>query len=65
VNVLVRELAPLERYLTEEGAGEGASVSRLPRTAAEESTRDEAAEMGADLRAVAPPIQSFASGRRR
>jgi error-prone DNA polymerase len=65
VNVLVRELAPLERYLTEEGAGEGASVSRLPSTTADEAQHEEGAEMGADLRAVAPPIQSFASGRRR
>jgi error-prone DNA polymerase len=65
VNVLVRELAPLERYLTEEGAGEGASVSRLPSTTAEEDTREEGTEMGANLRAVVPPVQSFASGRRR
>jgi error-prone DNA polymerase len=65
VNVLVRELAPLERYLTEERAGKGASVSRLPDAASEAATSEEAAEMGADLRAVAPPIQSFASGRRR
>jgi error-prone DNA polymerase len=64
VNVLIRELAPLERYLTEEMAGEGASVSHLPNTT-EAATSEEAAEMGADLRAVAPPIQSFASGRRR
>jgi error-prone DNA polymerase len=65
VNVLVRELAPLERYLTDERAGEGASVSHLPIAAAEETTGEQAAEMGADLRAVAPPVQSFASGRRR
>jgi error-prone DNA polymerase len=64
VNVLVRELAPLERYLVEE-ASEGASVTHLPCAPGEETTREEAAEMGADLRAVAPPIQSFASGRRR
>jgi error-prone DNA polymerase len=65
VNVLIRELAPLERYLTDEGAGEGASVSHLPSATADEAQREEGAEMGADLRAVAPPIQSFASGRRR
>jgi error-prone DNA polymerase len=65
VNVLVRELAPLERYLTREGAGKGASVSRLPSATADEAQREEGVEMGADLRAVAPPIQSFASGRRR
>ncbi len=64
VNVLVRKLAPLERYLIEE-ASEGASVSHLPSATPEEAQREEGAEMGADLRAVAPPIQSFASGRRR
>ncbi len=64
VNVLVRELVPLERYLVEE-ASQGANVSRLPSIAARDSQHEEGAEMGADLRAVAPPVQSFASGRRR
>jgi error-prone DNA polymerase len=71
-NVIVRELEPLERFLSaqaEERAGGGASVSRLPAAApgAEEpaAERRDGALMGASMRAVAPPIQSFASGRRR
>jgi error-prone DNA polymerase len=73
INLLVRELEPLERYI--EGAlgeqGEsGASVHRLP--GAEEAAEDgqqadspDGAEVGSSMRAVAPPIQSFAMGRRR
>jgi error-prone DNA polymerase len=63
VNVLVRELSPLERYVVQE-THEGASVSQLPSAAAADE-HDEGVQMGADLRAVAPPVQSFASGRRR
>jgi error-prone DNA polymerase len=71
LNVIVSELAALERFLvaTEGGAeraGGAARVSRLP--GADRPTPEdeqEGAEMGADMRAVAPPIQSFASGRRR
>ncbi len=81
VNVLVRELAPLERFLTpaeaqEDGADRGARVARLPsadrvralgeRASGEEAPSEEdGTEMGASMRAVAPPVQSFASGRRR
>jgi error-prone DNA polymerase len=69
VNVLVRELAPLERFLaaedTPEGIGVGARVSPLPSACAQATSREEGAEMGANLRAVAPPVQSFAAGRRR
>ncbi len=54
VNVIVRELAPLERFLVGEEADAGARVHRLP-----------GAEVGANMRAVAPPVQSFAAGRRR
>jgi error-prone DNA polymerase len=66
-NVIVRELEPLERFLSEPIA-EQASVSRLPRSQppplpAEEA--EDAARMAAGMRAVAPPVQSFASGRRR
>ena len=65
VNVLVRELAPLESFLPasldESGAGTGASVRRLRRPDADE----EDAEVGATMRAVAPAVQSFAAGRRR
>jgi error-prone DNA polymerase len=58
VNVIVRELAPLERFLAvgmEEGADadRAARVHRLP------------GEVGSSIRAVAPPVQSFAAGRRR
>jgi error-prone DNA polymerase len=72
LNVIVGELAPLERFLgpaKEQGAGkgEGARVRPLPRSdrTGAGSEREDAAEMGADMRAVAPPVQSFASGRRR
>jgi hypothetical protein len=50
----VRELAALERFLAGEETDAGASVHRLP-----------SAEVGAGMRAVAPPVQSFAAGRRR
>jgi error-prone DNA polymerase len=72
INVLVRELAALERFLvpaeTHDGAmGEGASVSRLPGVghAQGDGGERDGAEMAASMRAVAPPVQSFASGRRR
>jgi error-prone DNA polymerase len=45
INVVVRELAALERHL--------------------DSERQPVAEIGASMRAVAPPVQSFAMGRRR
>jgi error-prone DNA polymerase len=65
VNVLVRELAPLESFLPasldESGAGTGASVRRLRRP--DEDGQD--AEVGSTMRAVAPAVQSFAAGRRR
>jgi error-prone DNA polymerase len=72
LNVLVAELIALERFLVEpeeETAGVGAStrVRRLPgadRTGQGDEEQD-GAEMAANMRAVAPPIQSFASGRRR
>jgi error-prone DNA polymerase len=90
VNVIVRELWPLERFLApglpREGEAPNASVHVLPGqdlTAAErgraeresvggEEAEREAAEreeadgnVGSNMRAVAPPIQSFAMGRRR
>ncbi len=72
LNVLVRELAALERFLgpaeeRDAGAGNGGRVSRLPRTdrARTADDRHDTAEIGADMRAVAPPVQSFAAGRRR
>jgi error-prone DNA polymerase len=76
VNVIVRELAPLERFLpggVEEAEGEAATarVSRLPgreRTAAPGAGAEEdveSGEVGSSMRAAAPPVQSFAMGRRR
>jgi error-prone DNA polymerase len=77
LNVLVRELVALERFLApaeQDAAVVGAStrVARLPsadvaeRTAAQQDgAEQDGAEMAANMRAVAPPIQSFASGRRR
>jgi len=75
VNVIVRELAPLERFVKgslgdEERAAATARVRHLPDaervTAADEEEREEhGAEVGSSMRAVAPPVQSFAQGRRR
>jgi error-prone DNA polymerase len=71
LNVLVRELAVLERFLAPVEAhdavtGEIANVSRLPDAgSAQGGAEDDGAEMGASMRAVAPPVQSFAAGRRR
>jgi error-prone DNA polymerase len=79
VNVIVRELAPLERFLStgisQEGEAGDASVHRLP---AQDSPadgikdadgdvglKDADGDVGSSMRAVAPPIQSFAMGRRR
>ncbi len=72
VNLLVRELAELERFIAggvegEEREAALARVHQLPvpaqgTVAAED---DDAAEVGSSMRAVAPPIQSFAMGRRR
>ncbi len=69
VNLLVRELEPLERYI-EGGLVEGskqATVSSLTPLLSEEQEVQEAdgAEVTSSMRAVAPPIQSFAMGRRR
>jgi error-prone DNA polymerase len=70
-NVIVRELEPLERFLDTPIAEQGASVSRLPQAdpppleADRDVEHEDAARMAASMRAVAPPVQSFASGRRR
>ena len=72
INVIVSELAPLERYiaggLPDERRAEG-TVHHLahphggrPEAQGEE---DGAAQVGSSIRAVAPPVQSFAAGRRR
>jgi error-prone DNA polymerase len=74
VNVIVRELAALERFLpggVEEGEGRAAAarVHQLrcerPQPPSAEEEQDESVEVGSSIRAVAPPIQSFAMGRRR
>jgi error-prone DNA polymerase len=81
VNVIVHELAPLERFLSdgiEEGEG-GAAPPRVHRLHGRERAHPEAGaaganggeddvqggEVGSSMRAAAPPVQSFAQGRRR
>ena len=75
-NVIVRELQALERFLDVTVADESAAnVSPLPRPdqpplAADQNAegdidREDAVQIAASMRAVAPPVQSFASGRRR
>jgi len=81
INVIVRELAPLERFLPggldETEARRVADVRRLterrraPAAAQPHGRADrgeepiEGTEVGSSMRAVAPPVQSFAAGRRR
>jgi error-prone DNA polymerase len=80
INVIVRELAPLERFLPGgvDEAAEAAATARVHRlpgseraaVAGEETPiapEEElgGAEVGSSMRAVAPPVQSFAAGRRR
>jgi len=71
VNVIVRELAALERFLPggvegAEGAA-GARVHRLPASERAPGGERQAlgGEVGSSMRAVAPPMQSFGRGRRR
>jgi error-prone DNA polymerase len=77
INVIVRELAPLERFLAPAPGAEleRARVHCLP--AAEPAAVDDpiaddregelgrAGAVGSDMRAVVPPMQSFGTGRRR
>jgi error-prone DNA polymerase len=73
VNVIVRELVALERFLPggvdEEGSEPAARVRQLPgaeHPAAPGAEEEPAgAEVASSMRAAAPPIQSFAMGRRR
>ncbi len=69
INLIVAELQPLERFLDaglEEPSGDRGTVSRLPARNETAPSEDSAgAEIVSSIRAVAPPIQSFASGRRR
>ncbi len=64
VNVIVHELAPLERYLEPAAGAETPAQAQVHRLHPNPVAQD-AAEVGASLRAVAPPMQSFAAGRRR
>ncbi len=65
VNVIVRELAPLERFLTDAVTDmQSARVHRLPGSLPGEEDM-EGAEVGASMRSAAPPMQSFGMGRRR
>jgi error-prone DNA polymerase len=73
VNVIVRELAALESFLPGgvEGEDQAASTSvrRLRRDQRTQPPAEEelaqGSEVGSGMRAVAPPMQSFAMGRRR
>jgi error-prone DNA polymerase len=75
VNVIVRELASLERFVEgtlgdEERSAASARVLHLPdvehaAVIAGEEEEEEGIEVGSSMRAVAPPVQSFAQGRRR
>ncbi len=73
INVIVRELAPLESFL--DGGAEGSAQSaaaklhRLPGSErgapADGEQEPQGADVGSSMRAAAPPVQSFAMGRRR
>ena len=72
LNVIVSELHALERFLpgAATSAGEQADEAQVHRlggarapAGGEEDRGD--AEVGAEMRAVSPPVQSFAAGRRR
>jgi error-prone DNA polymerase len=68
LNVIVRELAALERFLDAEEPSKQACVHRLPVSqpaVTSDAEEEVGAEVGASMRAVAPPMQSFGSGRRR
>jgi error-prone DNA polymerase len=73
VNVVVRELAALERFVEgtlgdEERAAASARVLHLPdveRAVVADGEEEDGVEVGSSMRAVAPPVQSFAQGRRR
>ncbi|HEY5045752.1 MAG TPA: DNA polymerase III subunit alpha [Solirubrobacteraceae bacterium] len=79
VNVIVRELVALERFLDPADGGvlaDGeqsatrARVHHLPDSKPSsahggEEEEEKSIEVGSSMRAVAPPVQSFAQGRRR
>ena len=76
--MIVRELAPLERFLAPgvEDGEESSPTARVHRLRGPERPPDSiedaldieeqaAAAVGSSIRAVAPPVQSFGNGRRR
>jgi error-prone DNA polymerase len=72
INLIVRELAALERFVSGgvEGADREAATARVHQLATRQhppasDEGEDAVEVGSSMRAVAPPIQSFAMGRRR
>ena len=67
ISVLVRELAPLEQFLPDAAQDLQASgtVHRLSPAGAGSGEELGAQEVGSSMRAAAPPVQSFAMGRRR
>jgi error-prone DNA polymerase len=73
INVIVSELAPLERYIAgglpderrDEGTVHHLAHPHAGRPDAHGEEEDGAAQVGSSIRAVAPPVQSFAAGRRR
>jgi error-prone DNA polymerase len=64
VNVIVRELAALERFLSGGAADSEQAAARVHRLPDPESPPGDA-EVGSSMRAAAPPMQSFGMGRRR
>jgi error-prone DNA polymerase len=74
VNVIVRELAPLERFVAdgierEQAGADPARVHRLadrrPQAQSDGVQDSDGGEVGSSMRAAAPPMQSFGRGRRR
>ena len=73
INVVVRELASLERFLagglegSEDGPGAGVRHLRRPPAGGGREASEEPAgeEVASSMRAAAPAVQSFAMGRRR
>ncbi len=71
LNVIVRELAALERFLSGGVPAEGGSTGRArvhrlsDAEVSDVQQQPDDAEVGSSMRAVAPPVQSFAMGRRR
>jgi len=66
INVIVRELEPLERYLPDGLEGEVAdAAAQVHYLHGAEQDGIQGEEVASSMRAVAPPVQSFAMGRRR